>query len=402
MTLLQIAGGQTWPNFLPLLGYRPRHVIFLTSKDPDGKFTVAIDHLRQAAALTGIQIEARQITTATSQPTLNDCQEALLKLQKEPIDLINLTGGTKAMSAAAHRFASERKIPSFHLDTRRTAQPFDDFATAPHSLPFPDLTEISQKIDVRLALKAQGFPVPVSFKTPTTDDLAFATTAAQIRSNDADGKKIAADIATLRTSLCDERGNFLRKGKLRSALQQPITATPGTPWHSYLLAAAQHGIIQQLEPAPEFLLVTLDPGTAPTDSLTSQAETHFKLLEGIWFELAVLAHLRTKSSFSDICWSVEADHTIDENANSKGETDLVAFNHNSLNLHFISCKTSGPHSSPLDHIQGLRRRATKEGGEFSKAELWIFRPKSENHRADLENHCREQNVTIRIFTEQAP
>lgn len=402
MTLLQIAGGQTWPNFLPLLGYRPQTVIFLTSKDPDGKFSTSIDHLRQAAALVGIQIQFRLISTSTSEPTLKECREALLKLQNEPIDLINLTGGTKAMSTAAHHFACERKIPSFHIDTRRSAQPFDDFATAPHPVPFPDLAEISQKIDVRLALKAQGFPVPASFKTPTIDYLGFATTAAQIRSNEADGKQIAASIATLRNSLCDERSNFLRKGKLRSALQRPITATPGSPWHTYLLAAARHGIIQQLEPAPEFLLVTLDPVTAPTDALTSQAESHFKLLEGIWFELAVLAHLRTKSSFSDICWSVEADHTIDENANSKGETDLVAFNHNSLNLHFISCKTSGPHSSPLDHIQGLRRRATKEGGEFSKAELWIFRPKSENHRADLENHCREQKVTLRIFTEQAP
>jgi hypothetical protein len=104
--------------------------------------------------------------------------------------------------------------------------------------------------------------------------------------------------------------------------------------------------------------------------------------------------------FSDIRWSVEADKSTDPAAGSKGETDLVAFNPETFNLHFLSCKTGGPHATALEHIQGLRRRATKEGGESAKAELWIFRPRSEDHRRDLESHCREQGVTFRVFTEE--
>lgn len=398
MTLLQIAGGQTWPNFLPLLGFRPGRVIFLTSHDPHGLFAASIQSMEAAAKLAGVSVCFHIVSTTTSQPTLQECSAALGSLDGESIDLINLTGGTKAMSTAGYRYAMDRGIPSFHLDTRRTASPFDDFGTAPLSLPFPNLAETTEKIDVRIALKAQGFPVPSSFKKPTTAHLAFATRAAEIRSDPAADKEIATQIFALRKQFTEETGKFLGKGKLRAALQCSITPAPGSPWHRYLEAAATHGIAEEISPAPEFILATPDPLTTPSAELRSSAETHFKLLEGIWFELAVFDVLRLKSSFRDVCWSVEADASTDAAASSKGETDLVAFNQATLNLHFISCKTSGPHGTPLDHIQGLRRRATKEGGEFSKAELWIFRPKDEQHRLNLANHCNTQGVSLRIFT----
>ncbi len=44
--------------------------------------------------------------------------------------------------------------------------------------------------------------------------------------------------------------------------------------------------------------------------------------------------------------------------------------------------------------------AAHGSGQFSKAELWIFRPKTESHRRDLENHCSEQKVELRVFVEQ--
>lgn len=400
MTLLQIIGGQAWPNFLPILGFRPDKVVFLTSHDKSGNFAASIRALKEAAQLCQISFQEVQISTASSQPTLAECEDVLRSLHSQAIHLVNLTGGTKTMSMAAHRFATSRGIPSFHLDTRRASQPFDNFLSGPWDLPFPDLDEISRSINVKTALKAQGFPVPPSFKTPDSSHLSFALRAAELRRKPDADRSISDQIRNLRTTLTDQKGSFLRKGKLRSALQTPITAEPDSPWHHYLAAAADSSILQPLDPGPDHLLTTLDPLTAPTEEITSQAETNFKLLEGIWFELAVLAHLKAKTSFSDICWSVEADHLQDASASSIGETDLVAFNHKTLNLHFISCKTSGPHSSPLDHIQGLRRRATKEGGQYSKAELWIFRPKSDTHRNDLESHCKAQDVTLRIFTEQ--
>lgn len=403
MNLLQIAGGQIWPNFLPILGYRPEHVVFLTSADPQHGYRDAIAQMMSAIPSNGGKTSYTVLAIASIQPTFAECLEALQKWDGRSIDLINLTGGTKAMSAAAYVYAKERQIPSFHLDTRRSHQPFDDFGSGPHAVPFPDLVPISEGLNVKLALQALGFSVPSSFKHPQESHLAFARHAAAIRSDEAAGREIADAIAKLRECLTDpQNGKFLRKGKLREALRQPIPATRGSAWHRYLNAAADQGILERLDPPEEFLLVTMDPVTASTEELSSLAEANFKLLEGIWFELAVYDYLRSKSSFSDICWSVEADKTTDPTASSKGETDLVAFNHKTLNLHFISCKTTGPHATPLDHIQGLRRRATKEGGEFSKAELWIFRPRTPQQRADLHNHCKEQNVILRVYTEQHP
>jgi len=400
MTLLQLAGGQTWPNLLPILGYRPTTVLFLTSHDPEERFAKSLEHLRNAARLSGHDFTLELLSTSDRQPVLRDCEEALAKLEKTPIDLVNLTGGTKAMSIAAYRFAERRGIPSFQLDTRRKDSPFDDFATGPMQTPFPKLEEIAGTITVKMALEAQGFATPSSSKEPSVNQLAFAVAAAEMRRDPGDDADVVKGLVNLRTALTKDGGKDLKeKGKLREALKWPIITTPGSPWGRYLTAAADHGIVQQLDPPHDFLLLPHDPDTAGAELLRSEAKERFQLLEGSWFELAVLAHLRAKRSFSDIRWSVEADPLRDPNANSRGETDLVAFNTTTLNLHFISCKTTGPHSTPLDHIQGLRRRATKEGGEFSKAELWIFRPKTAQNRRTLEDQCKEQNVSLRIFTE---
>jgi hypothetical protein len=401
MTLLQIAGGQTWPNFLPLLGYKPTRVVFLTSADPDGKFAADIEHLRTALRHAGHDADFVQIFTLGAQPTLVECRWTLENLAPADTHLINLTGGTKAMTLAAWQFAKARGIPSFHLDTRRTGCPFDDFGSAVHSLPFPDLSAMVHRLNVRIALEAQGFPVPESFKQPVPEHLRFSVEAANIRGDETADHEIGGEMAELRKALTSgDGGKFLRKGKLRPALQHPIVAEPGTAWHRYLEAAARQGILRKLDGGNEYLLVTLDPQHANSDDLQSLAETNFKLLEGIWFELALLERIQTTGLFSDIRWSVEADKSTDPSAGSKGETDLVAFNPETFNLHFLSCKTGGPHATALEHIQGLRRRATKEGGESAKAELWIFRPRSEDHRRDLENHCREQGVTFRVFTEE--
>jgi hypothetical protein len=403
MTLLQLAGGQTWPNLLPVLGYRPETVYFLTSQDFEGKFANSLENLRKAVGLSGHHFALEQVSTHSRQPGLLDCEKALAGLDNTAVDLVNLTGGTKAMSIAAYRFAERRGIPAFYLDTRRTGSPFDDFLTGPMPGPFPKLDEVAQSITVRMALEAQGFPTPSTSKEPGENQLAFASAAAGLRWDREDDLAIARELSLLRSHLFNEGGRELKeKGRLREALRHPVLASPGSSWHHYLSAAADHGIIQQLDPAHEFLLLDLDPSFASADLLRSRTKDCFQLLEGSWFELAVLAYLRGKSSFSDIRWSVEADRLRDPNADSRGETDLVAFNVTTLNLHFISCKTTGPHSTPLDHIQGLRRRATKDGGEFAKAELWVFRPKSEESRRNLTNHCKEQNVTLRVYTEQAP
>jgi len=101
MTLLQIAGGQTWPNFLPLLGYQPSKVVFLTSADPDGKFAADIDHLRAALRHAGQNADFVQIFTLGAQPTLVECRWTLENLAPADTSLINLTGGTDKLSLAS-------------------------------------------------------------------------------------------------------------------------------------------------------------------------------------------------------------------------------------------------------------------------------------------------------------
>ncbi len=403
MTLLQLTSDQTWPNFLPVLGYRPSHVIFLTSHDATGEIARSLRHLAAAAAALGCPVKTETLATSGASPTLTDCLETLARLTASRISLINLTGGVKIMSLAAYQFAHLHRIPSFYLDTRRGERAFEDCLTGPHDVPFPDLASLSRQINVKVALQAQGFPAPPTFKKPAPTQLAFALRAAAIRSEAAADREISKSLAVWRTHLTRQDGDkFLAKGKLRRALQTPISASPGRAWHRYLTAAAELGLLQQLEVPHEFRLVTLDPLTANADDLHSQAEHTFKLLEGIWFELAVFHRLRSHADFSDLRWSVEADQAASPHTGFTGETDLVAFNHRTLDLHFISCKTTGPHANTLDHLQGLRGRATRQGGRYAQAELWIFRARTTDHRRRLETHCWEQDVSLHVYTEERP
>ena len=403
MHLIQLAGGQAWPNLLPILALRPSSVTFLTSSDPHHEYRDSIDSIHKACLALGVRFAPTIVSTPSKYPTTDECRQELLKLNP---DCINLTGGSKPMSIAAYDLAHQAHIPAFYIDTRRKDTPVE--AVNHPGLDIKDqinaaFPQIIASITVPAALRAHGFPVPIHFKSPPENWSAFASRAAEIRLDPAADKEIAHAVGQLRHQLMGSANEMPKKGKLRTVLQIPISAPVGTAWQHYLSAACETGLLTSTETPSathqEFFLVCEDPITMQADALRSLADENFKLLEGIWFELALLAQLKLKSSFSDISWSVEADHLQDSHASSRGETDLVAFNTHALTLHFISCKTTGPHGGALDHIQGLRRRATKEGGKFSKAELWIFRPKSDGHRRDLENHCKAQDVTLRIFTE---
>lgn len=393
MHILQLAGGQVWPNFLPLLGFEIKRVTFLTSSDPEQRYRNSIENMAGTAEKMGASFKVDIISTTSKQPTIQEC---LRLLENFRFDMINLTGGTKPMCLAAFQHAANHKIPSFYLDTRRTkTPPFENAHSSDAPIKFPDRAPLVSQITVHNALEAQGFPVPAHFKRPDQERLRFSAFAAQIRADQNANQAIAASLGTLRTKLY-KNGRFSRKGALRSKLKNPFRAELHTPFHRYLQKAAELGILSSTRSKEEFLLTTLDPVSENADKLKSSAETNFKLLEGVWFELAVYQRLHELRSFPDIAWSVEGD------TESRGETDLVAFNEMTLNLHFISCKVSGPHGTPLDHIQGLRQRATKEGGRFSKAELWIFRPRNENHRNDLQRLCEEQDVIFRVYTETVP
>ena len=403
MHLLQLAGVQVWPNLLPILALKPSTVTFLTSADHNQNYRRSLGNIQKACLALGVEFHLQTLSTQDGNPTTEECRHTLKNLTP---DCINLTGGTKPMSIAAYDLAQHTGIGAFYLDTRRSFHPIETVCGLSSGFFDPDswnLPGIVARITVPIALKAHGFPVPDHFEFPAGNWTAFSLQAAKIRMDPEADHEISSAIIQLRTQLMGTSSSMPRKGQLRKVLKIPISARPGSAWHRYLAAAGEEGIILAAAPATpsiqEFFLLTENPATTPSEQLGSLATKTFKLLEGIWFELAVLHHLQQKSTFSDICWSVEADHLQESTASSRGETDLVAFNTTEFSLHFISCKTSGPHSAALDHIQGLRRRSTKEGGAYAKAELWIYRPKSSKQRIDLENHCKEQNVALRIFTE---
>lgn len=403
MHLLQLAGGQSWPNLLPILALKPTTVTFLTSSDPRREYRDSIHAIEEACHRAGVTVNLQAVSTQAKDPTTDECREILKNLSP---DVINLTGGTKPMSIAAYNLAQALEIPAFYLDTRRKESPVEAvncFSSDVKDRINEALPSIVAKLTVPIALKANGFPVPASFEVPAENWTKFAIKAARLRQDATADSEIAQAIRQLRTQLMGNDSEMPKKSRLRNVLQIPISGSIGSHWHQYLIAASDADIIELTESVEsghqDFFLIRDDPVKTAAEVLRSRAIENFKLLEGVWFELALLASLQKTSSFTDISWSVEADHLQDPTASSRGETDLVAFNADELSLHFISCKTTGPHGGALDHIQGLRNRATKEGGKFSRAELWIFRPKNLGHLKDLAEHCKAHDVSLHVFTD---
>ena len=196
MHLLQPVGGQVWPNFLPVLAFDPSRVTFLTSADPKGTFRGSVTHLADACEAAGHPFDCHIIRTETLHPSITECSRALAGTR---VDLINLTGGSKPMSIAAHAHASSTSTPSFYLDTRRESAPFEITNTAPFKLPIPSLGQLSAAISVRIALMAQGFAVPDSFETPAPEEMNFSKQAARIRQYPAADKMISAQLSQLRS-----------------------------------------------------------------------------------------------------------------------------------------------------------------------------------------------------------
>lgn len=355
MHLLQLAGDQIWPNFLPILALKPSTVTFLTSADPAGSYHRSLKCLHATCVRMGVGFSMEILSTPASNPTVAGCREILRDLR---FDGLNLTGGTKPMSIAAYDLALRTGVPAFYLDTRRSEGPAEFLGDAdPTSFArgLGNLAGIAADITVPIALKAHGFPVPESFKTPSAAWMDFSIAAARIRQDASADGEISRAIGALRHQLMNGGTAMPKKAELRKVLQRPISADAGSPWDDYLCAASGAGLIQEIESSSagvrEFLLLSEDPGTTSADLLRSLADRTFKLLEGIWFELALMDRFRREAAFSDICWSVEGDHRQESNATSRGETDLVGFDSKRLALHFISCKTTGPHGAALDHIR---------------------------------------------------
>jgi len=114
MTLMiALVGGQSLPNLLPARHSHPDAVLFVYSKFTKPVYEKLTGVLQQETKVYGLETDAYNILMI-EQALHQELNTAILA----PHTLeFNLTGGTKAMSLAAYRFAAQRQAPIIYLES---------------------------------------------------------------------------------------------------------------------------------------------------------------------------------------------------------------------------------------------------------------------------------------------
>lgn len=104
---------QTMQNLLPILQYRPAHVVCLTTREEDE----SRQHLEAVVQAQHIPCETPLYVDAyVPDSTAQACREILVRYGADRL-IANLTGGTKVMSLAAFRVFAEAQVPCVYTDT---------------------------------------------------------------------------------------------------------------------------------------------------------------------------------------------------------------------------------------------------------------------------------------------
>lgn len=374
--LIQLISEQPLPNLLPLLAFHPHKAWHIVTNERMGAVSQHI-----AAAAAHLKLEAHIVSRELPHPTIEGARLLVTRLIQEARNaglapVVNFTGGLKPMSIGAYLAARDTNTGSIYCDTPRA---FDDGLTGP--LPAcATLPDAAARLDVRSVLVAHGLDAGKLRAEKLSDALfAFGRCTEQLRRGD-DRNLVAGWQAELRKALCGEK-HGVQMVRARAVLATPLECTSEAIVR-LLTAASDAGIVRR-EGTNFHLNPTLD-----TPNLRPKVERNFTMLEGQWFELAVADRMKRGDRFSDIRWSVRSDSPAD----AAGETDIVAFDRQTLALTFVSCKCSDRHVSPLEHVFATRQRALAFGGTFANC-VFVFHAVNET-RDLLVSACRAVRATL--------
>ena len=370
VTLIHLVSQQTMQNVLPALALQPERIIQVRSQGD--VFARAAQATRAALEEAGLKAEVLDWPLKTEFPEMEDTRRAMKYwLPLYPAAVVNLTGGTKLMSAGALLGAREFSGTSIlYCDTDRRKFVFlaDGFP-----LPqIPDFEAAAARLTLRIVMAAHGkSPADWRFDTAPEPWLEFGRQAFDLRWQERAAFEAAGFSRQVRAFYRSENGRVPKSaGKLEALLEADLMgAFAGElplPVLHFLESAAAAGVLTK-DARGAFRLAPPPDGK----NLASHVERAANLLDGSWLELTVLDLVRRNPSVADPHWSVEPQKSATQpDAASFGETDIVCLRLPQGSLQVISCKTRV--EKPLEHVESLRERATHLGGRFAKATLAIL------------------------------
>lgn len=382
------------PNLLPLLALRPRHVIQICSNEP--RIRLGAQRLEAAAREAGCDAQFQIHEIDSTSPRADQIKHAHKQLLSIfPSGVVNLTGGTKMMSLGAYLGASEfHEVAILYCDTASKAF----IQVGRESLPawIPTFDEVIRSLTLRVVMAAHGnAPASWRFDTASVPLLEFGNRAWQLRTLHAGAFQSCRFGDSIRSFYRSDHGKIPTSAdKLQSLVVADLTSSIAgelpQPVTAFLAAAAEAELLVRLDDGG----FRLAAGPVGKGKLRSHVERIANLLDGSWLELGVLEFITHSAQHLDPHWSVEP---LGADSTAYGETDLIAVNTRHAALEIISCKTAL--KQPLEHLEGLRARATNLGGSHARATLGILHAGNLTEQERLRRWGRLLGVTILIGQE---
>jgi hypothetical protein len=150
-TMVALVGGQTLPNILPILHYKPLYTLFVytstTSKQYKNLKTVLE---KKKFNVYGIETDPYDISAIVKK--LSDSLTDMATQLSQPL-VFNLTGGTKSMSLAAYQVALERSAPVIYLQSEKGQSSIDHYVWRNHQLSRQQQENLPEYLDLHDVLE---------------------------------------------------------------------------------------------------------------------------------------------------------------------------------------------------------------------------------------------------------
>lgn len=329
------------PNICPLLdpALRANEVVFVVSKKQESR----LPWLRQA--LEGRQVQVSKLSIDDAYGDVGAIQKVIedeVQRQHErgAEVLVNITGGTRPMSIAAHMAAVHSNVPAFYVHEDRVAwlHVVAGQARAP--------------VDLQERLKLPAFLLAYGIKVVDSGAPALPSRADQVT---------------------------------RALLENPAKYVRGIRSLNYHANKAEHSLRtrlgesdQQFKPLQEILALFEDKGllSTHTDEIRFDGEPARFFCAGGWLEHATYSCIEGMaatlgSRLNDCQTSVEVEYLQAGKHSPKNEMDVVVLYNNGL--HLIECKTRYfKHSASAELTECLYKLATlrrEMGGIRARAML---------------------------------
>lgn len=340
-----LMGGQTLPNIIAARELRARSVRIICSPQTESLIPGFV------AACEALGIPADHAPVCASAWSLDG---ALKSLQSAPASLwqdavLNYTGGTKPMSAAAMLAAFDQKIPQFYVDGSSI------WLTDQHvGIPISTRLGVSDLLIANLIPRVNAFaPNPTAF----THRLSEAPTL--------NARRISRAIAG-------------RLDGYRNQLVRLKAADAGT-------VAPEHRdkLLQWLG------LTDINPAEVPRLGA---------LLRGQWLEIWAydfLCQHQVKLGISDVQWSVSIQRPVKPEASEETDLDVALTRDNKLA--FLSCKAAAS-DELFDETFEVAERRRRLGGRRGMGGLLHWHEVTENPKAPANKHQRRAMEAAKFAT----